>query len=417
MPDGREVHLSHASCDSEPGLLPLATARLRLLGAAAPVDAETLALESALGRVLATAQTAPAALPPFDQAAMDGFGLHADDLHDGARPCVRRRIFAGDPAGLPVSAGEAVRILTGAPVPEGVAAVVMEEHASLDDGRLHTRRLPRNGDNIRRRGEDVAPGDQLVPPGTRLDARHIALLAATGIERVPVRRRLRVALLSNGNELGTMVRDSNRPMLRALLARPEIACTDLGVLPDDPARLAAELREAAGAHDLILSSGGVSGSDADHLPRALRAAGGAVTVLKLALKPGKPLAHGRLGAALCLFLPGNPLACLVGMLTLGRPLLARLAGIERAVVPALSVVVATSFARKSGREEFMPACFVGVDDSGLPMVKPAGRTGSARLKPLADADGLLWLPAVAEHLAAGDKVQFHPFAASFGLLA
>ena len=293
---------------------------------------------------------------------MDGYALHAADLVAGAAPRVLRRIAAGDAAGPAIGPGEAVRVLTGAPVPPGAAAVVMEEHVALRDGRVEPRRLLRPGANIRRLGEDLAAGEILLPPGTRLDARHLALLAAAGGGRVPVRRRVRVALLSNGNELGATIRDSNRPMLAALLARPEVALTDLGVLPDDPAALAAALGQAARDHDLILASGGVSGSDADHLPRALRAAGGAVEVLKLAQKPGKPLAHGRLGDALCLFLPGNPLAALVGFLTLGRPLLARLSGAMDETGPApLAAVAARGFSRKPGREEFLPARIVGQD--------------------------------------------------------
>ena len=209
--------------------------------------------------------------------------------------------------------------------------------------------------------------------------------------------------------------DSNRPMLAALLARPELEVTDLGLLADDPRALAACLAGAAGAHDLILASGGVSGSDADHLPGALRAIGGEVTTLKLALKPGKPLAHGRLGAALCLFLPGNPLAALVSMLVFGRPLLARLAG---ASVPALAPAAAAAaegFARRPGREEFIPARVAGHDAEGLPLLERTGRAGSARLLPLSRADGLLWLPADAERVAPGDRLRFHPFAADFGL--
>ncbi|MDO9710802.1 molybdopterin molybdotransferase MoeA [Paracraurococcus lichenis] len=428
MPDGTlihtPIHAPLACCDEEPGLLPVAEARARLLHGALPVAGEeVLAPTAALGRLLAAAPRSARSLPPFDQSAMDGYALHAadlaagaTDLAAGAAPLVLRRIAAGDPPGPAIGPGEAVRVLTGAPVPPGAAAVVMEEHVALREGRVEPRRPPRPGTNIRRRGEDLAEGDLLLAPGTRLDARHLALLAAADIDQVAVRRRVRVALLSNGNELGAAIRDSNRPMLAALLARPEIALTDLGVLPDDPAALAAALAEAARGHDLILASGGISGSDADHLPGALRAAGGEVEVLKLAQKPGKPLAHGRLGAARCLFLPGNPLAALVGFLTLGRPLLARLAGAAEGAGPApVAALAARGFARKPGREEFLPARVIGQDASGLPLVEPAGLFGSARLVPLAAADGLLWVPADIAQVRPGDALRFHPFAAGFGL--
>jgi len=414
MPDGI---LIQAGCDDAPGLLAPEAALRRLLHVAAPVaGVESLSPIAALGRVLAEPPHAAFDLPGFDQSAMDGYALHAADLAAGAAPRLLRRIVAGDAAGAPIVAGQAVRVLTGAALPEGVAAVVMEEHATLRSGRVLARRIARRGDNIRRRGEDVARGEGLAPAGTRLDARHVALLAAAGVEGVTVRRQLRVALLSNGNELGGAVRDSNRPMLRALLTRPEVALTDLGVLPDDRAAIAAALRDAAGCHDVILATGGVSGSDADHLPGAIRDAGGEVEVLKLALKPGKPLAHGRIGDAICLCLPGNPLAALVTLLVLGRPLLARLAGAAGQGAPPVAAVSAEAFARRAGREEYVPARIAGHDAAGLPLILREGRGGSARLAPLSRADGLLWLPAACAAVQPGDRLRFHPFAAAFGPL-
>lgn len=417
MPDGTLIQAPPTCCDEAPGLLPVTEARARLLRGARPVAGEEiLAPAAATGRVLTAAPRSARSLPPFDQSAMDGYALHAADLVAGAAPRILRRVTAGDAAGSAIGPGEAVRVLTGAPVPPGAAAVVMEEHVTLRGDRVEPRRVLRPGANIRRLGEDLAAGDVLLSPGARLDARHLALLAAADVGQVAVRRHVRVALLSNGNELGTAIRDSNRPMLAALLARPEVALTDLGILPDDPVALADALAEAAGGHDLILASGGVSGSDADHLPAALRAVGGVVEVLKLAQKPGKPLAHGRIGGALCLFLPGNPLAALVGFLTLGRPLLARLSGAAEETGPApLAAVAARGFARKPGREEFLPARVIGQDDFGLPLVEPTGPFGSARLVPLAAADGLLWVSAGTEQVRAGDALRFHPFVASFGL--
>ncbi|WP_135469002.1 molybdopterin molybdotransferase MoeA [Crenalkalicoccus roseus] len=429
MPDGTLLPAPDAvpaCCDDAPGLVPPEAARERLLRAARPVDgAETVRLDQAAGRVLAEPPRAATALPPFDQSAMDGYGLAAADLAPGAAPPrLARRIAAGDAPGPALAPGEAVRLLTGAALPEGVVAVVMEEHVALREGRVHARRLPRAGENIRRRGEDVAAGEALAAPGTRLDARHVALLAAAGVAAARVRRRVRVALLSNGNELraagaarsGAAVHDSNRPMLRALLAaRPEIACADLGLLPDEPDALAGALAGAAAGHDLILTTGGISGSDADHLPRAAVAAGGTAEVLKLRLKPGKPLAHGRIGGALWLGLPGNPLAALVTMLVLGRPLLARLAGAGAGGAAPLAARAGEGFRRKPGREEYLPAVVAGHDEAGLPVLARAGQAGSARLAPLARADGLLWLPAGCERVAPGDPVRFHPFGASFGL--
>ncbi|NKE43802.1 molybdopterin molybdotransferase MoeA [Roseomonas frigidaquae] len=427
MPDGSLMNTrpdaarAPSCCDEEAGLMPPAEARRRLLADAVPVEGlpvegqETLALADALGRILAEAPAATRDLPPFDQSAMDGYGLAEADLAPAAAPALGRTITAGADPGPAIAAGETVRLLTGAALPEGVAAVVMEEHVALRAGQVLPRRALRPGDNIRRRGEDVACGEILVAPGTRLDARHLALLAAAGIAQVAVRPRLRVAVLSNGNELGGAIHDSNRPMLLALLARPEVACTDLGVLPDDRAAIAAALRDAARDHDLILASGGVCGSDADHLPGAIRDAGGWVRTLRLALKPGKPLAHGRIGRAACLCLPGNPLAALVSMLLLGRPLVARLAGAPDLPMVPQAAVAGEGFARKPGRAEYAPARIVGHDAAGLPILVREGSGGSARLKPLSRADGLLCLPASCTSVAAGDAVQFHPFATPLGL--
>lgn len=416
MPDGGSFPRRDAGsgCDEARGLLAPAQGLARLLAGAAPVaDAEMLPPLAALGRVLTEALASALDLPPYDQSAMDGYGLRADDLSRGAR--VVRAIHAGAAPGAALGPGEAARLLTGAALPPGVAAVAMEEHVAEAGGRVTPLRALRPGDNIRRRGEDVARGAALAPAGTRLDARHVALLSAAGVERVAVRRRLRVAVLSNGDELHGPVHDSNRPMLRALLARPDIACTDLGVLPDDRAAIAAALRDAATGHDLLLTTGGVSGSDADHLPGAVKDAGGAVETLRLALKPGKPLAHGRIGDALCLCLPGNPLAALVSMLVFGRPLLARLAGAAPGGASVLAAVAGEGFARKPGREEYAPARITGHDAAGLPVLRREGSGGSARLLPLSRADGLLWLPAGCASVAPGDALRFYPFHAGFGL--
>jgi molybdopterin molybdotransferase len=417
MPDGSLIGaVAPACCDDEAALVPPAAARQRLLALAMPVEgSERLGVAAAAGRVLRAAPVSTRDLPPFHQSAMDGYGLTEADLAPGAAPWLGRTVTAGAEPGPPVQAGGTIRLLTGAALPPGVAAVVMEEHAECQAGRVRPRRRLRPGDNIRRRGEDVALGEALAAPGTRIDARHVALFAAAGITTVTVARQVRVAVLSNGNELGAAIHDSNRPMLLNLLARPEVACTDLGVLADDRAAIAATLRQAAATHDLILASGGVSGSDADHLPGAILDAGGTVETLRLALKPGKPLAFGRIGGATCLCLPGNPLAALVTMLILGRPLVAALAGGPEPAALPLAAIAGEGFTRKPGREEYAPARILGHDAGGLPILVREGRGGSARLLPLSRADGLLWLPADCTAVAPGDALRFHPFATPLGL--
>lgn len=403
-------------CDDAVDLLAPAVVRAALLALAVPVAcAEVMPATAAAGRVLAVAPHAARDLPPFDQSAMDGYALPADALLPGALPALVRVIPAGADCGPPLRPGTAVRVLTGAALPAGTVAVAMEEHAAVRGGAVALRRLPAPGANIRRRGEDVAAMAPLVAPGTRLDARHLALLAAAGVATVAVRRRVRVALLSNGNELRGAIHDSNRPMLAALLARPELACCDLGILPDERPALGRALAAAAAEHDLILASGGISGSGADHLPEAARDVGGTISTPKLALKPGRPLAFGRIEGAVCLFLPGNPLAALVGMLLFGRPVLARLSGAGDAPPAPVAAIAGEAFARFPGREEFLPACIAGHDPAGLPVLTREGSGGSARLAPLAGADGLLWLPAGCAAVAPGDALRFLPFSTSFGL--
>jgi molybdopterin molybdotransferase len=315
--------------------------------------------------------------------------------------------------------GHAIRLLTGARVPDSVRAVAMQEACRIDeDGKLWAPVLP-DGENIRRRGEDVAPGALLLEAGVRLDPRHLALLTSAGLAAAPVRRRTRVALLSSGNELLTpgapprdaAIHDSNRPMLAALLAASGAEVVDIGLLPDRRDVIAAALAGAAGC-DAIIASGGVSGSEADHLLGALRDAGGEGSWVAIALKPGKPLVFGQFGSARCLFLPGNPVVALVGALLFARPLLARLAGHASRPLRGLPARLAAGWERKAGREEFAPAMAHHGED---PFVERIGRPGSARLTPLVAADGLLRVSAAAGTLHAGDMVEFFPFDGCFGL--
>lgn len=401
-----------ACCDLEPALVPPQAALAHLLDATLPPDAvEAVPLHRAACRVLAEPIVAPAMLPTFDHAAMDGYALHAADL-DAGSPRMIRRVAAGDEAGPAIVAGTAIRVLTGAPVPAGSAAVIMEEQVSLADGRLIFTATVREGQNIRRAGQDIERGTSLLAPGRRLGARHVALLAALGIDRVAVRPVPRIGVLSAGNELlRGHVRDSNRPMLLALLDAAGAETQDLGIVADDVAALTDALSRAASGLDMIVSTGGIAGSDADHLADAVFRAGGSAEVMRLAQKPGKPLGHGHIGRTRCLLLPGNPVAALVGLVTLGLPMLARLAGAEPHAAMLLETTLAKPLHRKPGREEYRPAHRIGTDATGLPLVESLGEGGSASLGPLIDADGLLRLPAATARFEAGARLSFLPFPA------
>ena len=405
-------------------LPPEAAAAIVLDGIVAVDGVYEVPLAAARGRVAAGDITATVALPRFDNAAVDGYGLAAADL--GCGPVSLRvvgRAAAGHASDAAAAAGLAIRVLTGARVPDGVAAVIAEERTVRDGDRLTVPQPPAPGTNIRRRGEDVAPGTVIVRAGSVLDARHLAILAAAGIGRLTVRRRLRVGVLSTGDELvepGTEpgpngIVDSNRPMLTALIAGPAFEVIDLGAVADRVAAVAAVLAGAARRLDLIVTSGGVAGSEADAVADAIRQAGGSCRSLKLALRPGKPIAVGRLGDTAVLALAGNPVAAMVGLLLFGRPLAARLAGAAAPVRGGFPAEAAEPIRHRPGRTEFLPVAITGRTPDGRPQIASLGRGGSARLLPLAAADGLAELSAEEGDAETGATVRFHPFATAFAL--
>jgi molybdopterin molybdotransferase len=386
-----------------------------------PTVQEQVRLENAAGRIVAGDVIALFALPLHDHSAVDGYALSRPGQ---VRQKIAGRSAAGDERGSPLQAGEAIRILTGAPVPPDVAAIVMQEHAVVDDGWVTPTFDVPAGDNIRRAGEDIARMDVLVKAGTRLDPRHIALLAAAGYQGIGAYRPVRVALMSTGNELreagvgmgpGSNF-DSNRPMLNALLASPATQVTDLGILPDDPARIADAMLQAAASHDLLISVGGVSVGEEDHVRDAVAVAGGHIDTWSMAIKPGKPIALGSIGNCTYLGLPGNPLACFTDFLLVGRPLIAALSGVA-GVGPIMPFAAEAGFSweRRTGRDEFFPAAIEGYSEIGLPILHKTGRAGSARMRPLIDAQGLGMVEADRSSLKPGDRVAFYPFSTSMML--
>lgn len=416
------LSVERASCDASDGLVSLEEARTRAAAWAVPVEEhEEVILDQAAGRILARAVAADLPLPPFDQSAMDGYALAAGDgLPAGSVLTVLGRVAAGDGART-LPPGSALRILTGAMIPRGADAVVMQENVTRADGSIALSRMVRPGDNIRRRGEDVQAGETLLAEGTRIDARHVALLAAQGRGTVCVRRRIRVAVLSTGNELrsqgetlaDTSLFDSNRLMVLALARQAGAAVVDGGIVPDDPRLMAEAFRDLATRCDLIVSTGGVSVGDEDHSLAALAKAGGMGESLRIALKPGKPAAIGRIGHAAYLGLPGNPVAALVSWLLLGGAAVAALNGHPARPLAGMRLPLAHTFERRPGRTEFAPARLVQA--SGGLAAEILGRGGSARLKPLAAADGLVCIDALHAPVREGEPVMFHPFRDGFAI--
>lgn len=407
-------------CDAPAGLLSLEAAVARGVGLAAPVaQTETLPLAEAIGRALAEGVASPLPLPPFDNAAMDGYALASGELvGDGPWLLpVAGRIPAGAAAGPARPRGACLRILTGAPVPADCDAVILQEHVVRRGEAILVDRRPAPGQNVRRRGEDLAEGAQILAAGRTIGPREAAALAAVGAARVAVRRRVRVAFFCSGDELVApgaplgpgKIYNSNRYALLAALAQPWIEARDLGAVRDDPAALGAALRAAAGWADLVVTTGGVSVGEEDHLPRVVAEAGGRLAVVKVAIKPGKPLTLGRVGGAVYLGLPGNPVAVQVGWSLIGTRIAERLAGLVRPETAPTLVSAGFELRRRPGRAELRPARVAGADAQGRAVVTILPGSFSARIAELAAADGLVAIPAEAAEVRAGETLEFLPF--------
>jgi Molybdopterin biosynthesis enzyme len=385
-------------------------------------DTEYRPIGEAVGRVLAQPVQARVPLPMFDNAAVDGYALASQRISDQRPPFelpVIARIAAGEtPCALDSTAG-AVRIFTGALVPAGFDTVLMQEVCERRGNHLTFNRPPAPGANVRLSGEDVGVGEDLLEAGLRIDARHVALAAAVGVSHMTVRRRPRAAVLSIGNELrdvsgrlgATAIYDSNRPMLIALLTSAGVEVSDFGVVRDEPDRLAAAVCHLASSHDLIVSTGGISVGDEDHVAAVMAERCHRHERLRMMVKPGKPAALAAIGAAIWLGLPGNAFAAFVGYLLLGRPILRALSG--QRVPPqcfGTPAVAAFQWTRKPGRDEFFPARHVGLDAQGRQRVVRLGPGGSARLRPLSAADGLAMVAANVAEIREGSALTFLPFA-------
>lgn len=379
---------------------------------------ETVSLDAALGRVLAEDVVASRAVPPHDNSAVDGYAVFHDDLSptEPTRLAVAGRVAAGHPTDRPVARGTAVRIFTGAPVPAGLDTVFMQEDCREEDGMVVLAAgLPR-GANYRRAGEDVAVGTTALVAGRRLRPQDIGMAASLGCRTLQVHRALRVALFSTGDEVREpgdpagpgCIYDSNRHMLSALLRQLGCAVTDLGILADSAGTIAQALRTAAEDHDLILTSGGVSTGEEDHVKGAVETAGGRLHAWRLAIKPGRPVALGQIGAVPFVGLPGNPVAVLVTFIHLARPILLRLAGAEPDPPRRFPVHLGFDYKKKQGRREYVRVTLETAADGILVATKVPGE-GAAILSSLVKAEGLVELGEDSTRVAAGAVVGFLPF--------
>lgn len=396
-------------------LIPLDDALATLLAYAVPLAAtETVSTFDADGRVLAQDAVSQLQVPSFDNSAMDGYAMRCADVADAALP-VSQRIAAGS-APEPLQPGSVARIFTGAPMPVGADAVVMQEECAVQpDGTVRVLRPPQSGQCVRRAGEDVAKNAVVLSKGERLTPASTALAASIGMDTLAVARRPRVALFSTGDELvmpGDVapqdmrpgaIYNSNRFFLRALLLRMGCVVTDLGIVPDQREATADALRAASQTHDLILTSGGVSVGEEDHVKAAVQALG-QLHLWQLAIKPGKPFAYGTVAGSHFIGLPGNPVASFVTFLLLVRPFVLRLQGATAVAPPAMQLPAHFDWPRADKRREFLRVRRNAAGGLDLFANQSSGVLTSA-----AWADGLVDTQP-GQTIAWGDTVRFIPLA-------
>ena len=383
-------------------------------------ETEEVALDAARGRWLAAPVSAPRNVPLHRNAAVDGYAFAAGS--EGDLP-ISARIAAGDTTARQLAAGTAARIFTGAVMPEGGDTVAMQEDCTVtgDGGRVSIPKGLKRGANVRQPGEDVKADSVVLDPGTRLRPQDIAALASFGLARVPVRGKLRVAILSNGDELREpgqsiatgQVFDSNRAMLKALAATLPCAVTDLGIQPDEAPKIEAAIAEAAQTHDLILTSGGVSRGEEDHVVNAIDKLGRR-HLWQIAVKPGRPMSFGQIGDCVFIGLPGNPVAAFVCFLLYVRPAISVLGGGHHAEPVRYPVRAGFSVARKkTGRREFWRG-WLETGPDGYPVAQKFPRDGSGLISGLRQASGLIEADEEVTGVAEGDVVSFLPFS-QFGI--
>jgi molybdopterin molybdotransferase len=409
--------LRELSCadDYDPNSMPVAKAREMIGRFLEPVTtAERMHVRAALGRVLTEDVISPINVPASDNSAMDGYAARFADLKADGDVTLRvaGNAFAGAPFGGAVKAGECVRIMTGGVVPEGADTIVMQEHVKTAGDRVTIGPGHRKGQNLRRAGEDLAAGQVALKRGLALRPAEIGLIASLGIGEVSVYRKLRVAFFSTGDELisiGTtategQIYDSNRYTIFAMLTRLGCEVIDMGVVRDDPGLLEAAFRKAAATADVVITSGGVSVGEADFVKDLLDKLG-EVVFWKIAMKPGRPLAYGKIGAAHFFGLPGNPVSVMVTFYQFVRDALLRLSGLDPVPpLPTFKVPCVSALKKAPGRTEFQRGVLER-DSHGTWSVRVTGEQGSGILRSMSEANCFIILPDDQGNVAAGTLVE------------
>lgn len=397
---------------------PIPEVRAQILSTVRKTRSETVPFRAAVGRILAEPVIAPHDVPSFSNSAMDGFAVRAEDVSSpGAVLEIIEDVAAGQVATVRVGEGQTVKIMTGAPMPEGADTVVRVEDTEEDDGKVRIATAPPAGNSVRPPGGDVAAGSTVFPAGTRLSEAHVGVLATIGVVEPVVSRRPRVAVMSTGDELVPpetedlgpgLIRDSNRPMLLALVAAAGAEPLDLGRIPDDADSLRAALGQAAAEADAIVTSGGVSMGEYDVIKMVLRDEAD-VDFFPVAMKPGKPQGFGTVGGTPFFGLPGNPVSVLVSFEQFVRPALLAMQGATALLRPRFTGVAGEDFRSDPAKEEFIRVRFA--DSSPSPKVIQTGGSGSHVLSGAANADAFAVISVGVEELAVGESVTLELFRA------
>ncbi|MDX1345288.1 MAG: molybdopterin molybdotransferase MoeA [Sedimenticolaceae bacterium] len=385
-----------------------------LLQQARPVrETESVPLGEALGRILAEEIASPLNVPPLDNSAMDGYAVRTGEITPGKPMPVSQRIPAGT-VGTELEPGTCARIFTGAPVPPGADAVIMQERAADHaNNAVSFESVPRPGDNIRNAGEDIRTGDMILEPGNRIEPQHLGLAASVGLSELGVFRRLRVATFFTGDEIvepGKPLREgeiynSNQYHLNALLQKFGCDVVNLGIVEDRPDTTRATILEAARSADLVVTSGGVSVGEEDHVRLAIEELG-TISMWRLKIKPGKPLVLGHVQGTPIIGLPGNPVSAFVTCLLFVRPFLLRMQGLGEVLPSSHPVTADFDWTRPGIRREFLRARVRNEAGEALAEIHP--RQGSGVLSSTCWANGLVVIPEETR-VAKGDRVQFIPF--------
>ncbi|GKX54376.1 molybdopterin molybdenumtransferase MoeA [Leminorella grimontii] len=404
-------------CSTTSSLLSLEQALEKLLSQSAAItQTEQIPLVQAVGRITAQPLISPLNVPPFDNSAMDGYAVRLADVTLDAVLPVAGKAFAGQPFQGQWPAGSCIRIMTGAPVPEGTEAVIMQEQAEVLENGVRFTHLPKPGQNVRRAGEDVRCGAEVLPAGSRLGVAELPILASLGIAQATVYRRLKVALFSTGDELQAVgqpladgqIYDTNRFTVRLMLEQLGCDVIDFGIIRDDEQALRQAFKDADAQADVVITSGGVSVGEADYTKQILDELG-EIAFWKLAIKPGKPFAFGRLDNALFCGLPGNPVSAALTFYQLVQPLLIKLSGYSQWQPPKRFKVKTTSPLKKTpGRLDFQRGV-LSVNAEGMLEVSTTGHQGSHVFTSFSQGNCFIVLERERGAVAAGEWVTVEPF--------